>query len=284
MIFWFAKSFALVWVIGLWLAAQAYAEVKVRIDSPVDGAFVANGQVIDVVVRVDGISDVDLKRHIIGILAHASFGDAVPVRVPGGFVSRLVVGSGLRVGNYPVQAVVKTLDGVSFSSKEIVLTIPRKPIVGIRSRFDAVSLSFIGDSDFVQVVGLDSEGREVPLSDADRQKLRFSVSNSAVAGIEGSGRVTARTAGLGWIYVAMGELSAAARLTVDLPSVALRGDFTGDGVVSEVDIAYLRRIFGAPVAGKGDARDLNGDGKIDALDLRTLTTLCTYPRCASTKP
>jgi hypothetical protein len=35
-----------------------------------------------------------------------------------------------------------------------------------------------------------------------------------------------------------------------------------------------------PASSVNDLRDLNGDGKIDALDSRILTTLCTRPRCA----
>jgi len=73
----------------------------------------------------------------------------------------------------------------------------------------------------------------------------------------------------------------AVQLTVSSgPSAAIRGDFNGDGVVDQRDLGIVLAARNTIVAA-GDPRDLDGDGKVTALDARVLTTLCTHARCAT---
>jgi len=57
-------------------------------------------------------------------------------------------------------------------------------------------------------------------------------------------------------------------------------DFTGNGVVDKSDLQKLLDALNAPLLVKGDPRDLNGDGVINALDTRLLVIKCTKPLCA----
>ncbi len=59
------------------------------------------------------------------------------------------------------------------------------------------------------------------------------------------------------------------------------GDLDQDGDVDNADLNSLMTARNTPANGPNDLRDLNGDLKIDALDARKLTLLCTRPRCAT---
>lgn len=55
----------------------------------------------------------------------------------------------------------------------------------------------------------------------------------------------------------------------DVPFTPVVGDYDGDQKVSESDIRLLSRSFGSTLPGG----DLNGDGRVDILDLAILLTL-----------
>ena len=59
------------------------------------------------------------------------------------------------------------------------------------------------------------------------------------------------------------------------------GDIDVDGDVDSDDLNLILAARNTLANGPNDLRDLNGDGKIDALDSRKLVTLCTRPRCAT---
>jgi len=64
------------------------------------------------------------------------------------------------------------------------------------------------------------------------------------------------------------------------PSAPGCGDLNGDGQVDKSDLNILMDALNTPANGPNDARDLNHDGVINALDARILVTLCTHPGCA----
>jgi amidase len=68
-----------------------------------------------------------------------------------------------------------------------------------------------------------------------------------------------------------------ASVTITVPKL---GDVDGDGDVDNNDLNLILAARNTSASSVNDLRDLNGDGKIDALDSRILTTLCTRPRCA----
>jgi hypothetical protein len=61
----------------------------------------------------------------------------------------------------------------------------------------------------------------------------------------------------------------------------LAGDLDNDGDVDLDDLNILLAARDTAAIGPHDPRDLDGDGRITALDARKLTLLCTRPRCAT---
>ncbi len=102
--------------------------------------------------------------------------------------------------------------------------------------------------------------------------------NPGVATIGPDGTVTAVAPGVTMIQAKYG--SATANATIQVNIFELRGDFDGDGDVDQDDINFLLRALNTVSTGPGDPRDLNGDGRIDALDSRILATLCSRTACA----
>lgn len=73
------------------------------------------------------------------------------------------------------------------------------------------------------------------------------------------------------------QLIAAEEFTVNVQKL---GDIDGDNDVDLNDINQILAAKNKPATGSGDLRDLNNDMKIDLLDSRQATLLCTRPRCA----
>jgi hypothetical protein len=68
--------------------------------------------------------------------------------------------------------------------------------------------------------------------------------------------------------------------TVDI-SVPALGDIDGDGDVDRNDLNIVVAARNTPASGPNDLRDLDGNLRVDALDARRLTVLCSRPRCAT---
>ena len=61
----------------------------------------------------------------------------------------------------------------------------------------------------------------------------------------------------------------------------IEGDLDGDDDVDRNDLNIILAARNTAASGVDDARDLDNDGTITALDARKLTLLCTRPRCAT---
>lgn len=120
----------------------------------------------------------------------------------------------------------------------------------------------------------------------NNRMLSFSTTNPGVASVSVDGNIIAQSQGSTVINIQPLDTSSTATASIIVLVLGgnTRGDINGDGIVDLRDITKIRSLLNTPATSPNDARDLNRDGKIDALDLRVLTTLCTYPRCASTKP
>lgn len=142
-----------------------------------------------------------------------------------------------------------------------------------------ISFFYVGEQTQVPVYAKFTDGSSIMVNRSTR--FRVSSDNPSVATINSDGVVTAVGPGTANLVASFGGGSAIAPVVV--PN-NIRGDFDGNGIIDSNDINILKTYLNTIANGPNDARDLNHDGKIDALDLRILTTMCTYPRCASTKP
>lgn len=61
--------------------------------------------------------------------------------------------------------------------------------------------------------------------------------------------------------------------------LSLRGDIDGNGIVNATDLRSLNGYLNQLVTDANRIYDLNNDGRINAVDARLLTTLCTNARC-----
>jgi Tol biopolymer transport system component len=79
-------------------------------------------------------------------------------------------------------------------------------------------------------------------------------------------------------------LNSTSGVPTPLLSNSFNGDLNGDGIIDLKDIAIIQQALNTAANQPYDPRDRNGDGKIDALDMRVLATQCTYDQCASAPP
>ena len=116
-------------------------------------------------------------------------------------------------------------------------------------------------------------------------RVSYASSNTRVAAIVGVGGVRAVAPGLAIINVTFNGEPRGAILTksvrVSVSVFEQRGDLDGDNDVDQDDLSILLKALNTLSTGPGDPRDLNADGKIDAVDARILTNLCSRPRCAT---
>ena len=181
-------------------------------------------------------------------------------------------------GSYSIIALGKTVDGRSLKSETVNITIESSvDPLSLNVEFKAPHLKYQGDRMSLRVYGNMLNGQRVYFDESHR--LQCQSTNPAVAVV-----VTPPCA-----VVAVGEGSATVTATVGGVSttvpvevkLSIRGDFDGDEDVDSDDIGFLTSWRNTVPAPTGDGRDLNNDKKIDALDMRVLTTLCTRPRCAT---
>lgn len=106
----------------------------------------------------------------------------------------------------------------------------------------------------------------------------YAVGNPGVATVTG-GIVQGVNYGRTTMTVSYRQLSQTIPVRIGIFEVF--GDLTGDGAVDQNDLNILLKALNTPATGLGDPRDLNSDGRIDAVDARILTNLCSRSRCAT---
>jgi hypothetical protein len=183
-------------------------------------------------------------------------------------------------GTYEISAITPATsprDSIHAVATNIVVE-PNAPLGGATLSVSPASLSFryAGQSIPVEVY-LKQNGSSSDISDSSQ--LSAMSANSAIAAVQGVYVTAGTSVGATTVTFTLNGLSVI--LPVKNSTSSIRGDLNGDGRVDIDDLNILDAALNTPANGPTDARDLNYDGKIDALDARILTTLCTYPRCAT---
>jgi len=109
--------------------------------------------------------------------------------------------------------------------------------------------------------------------------LTATVADPSIVSVDGATVASGSHDGTTYVEFSLGELSVS--LPVTNEATGLRGDLNGDSKVDIDDLNILDGALNTPANGPSDARDLNHDGIINALDARILVTLCTRPGCAT---
>jgi len=186
--------------------------------------------------------------------------------------------SGVHPGVYTLQALGRSGTGPLIQSAPVKITVesPSDP-VSLNPQPNSVVMIFRGEQNAISIMGKMPDGTLASFNGSSRISCQSTM--PGVVQVKAPCTAIAVTSGTGAITVQVGSVSTNVPVTVQ--QLGLLGDFNGDGQIDTDDINRLTFWRGQSPSPSGDDRDLNHDGKIDALDARVLTTMCTRPRCAT---
>lgn len=273
------KSLFIVMLAVLSLAPTVVvAADDIFISSPVSGTVVIPGQVVQVVVNQRAGLQKAYFDQSFGVLPSPIY-DSQEVMSIDPYVIKIVISKVVSAGDYPLVAFgLRRGGGGAALSKAVKLRVAANIPARIEFWAKYLELRFPGDSVRPLIEAYDATGRRSVVTDAD---VTFEVVNPAVAQIT-NGMLLGVARGTTQLLAKVGTLEAVSEVEVLQPS--RRGDLNGDDIVDVVDVNILKGSLVSPFVGPTDLRDLNKDGRVDALDQSVLMTLCTNPQCVSKTP
>lgn len=253
-------------------ARPAHTQPPIQITSPSTGIRVGPGAPLTVVVTLGpGISVSQMTIAAEDPIGISDFLTAPPFQFP------LTIPTVIRPGLYHLTADGFDSQGQKLQSNSIIIDVePSVSITGLEIRPGILNLRFPGDQAPIRVIGTTAAGGQIDLTYSTL--ITYSTTNSSVSTVSINGVVTA--VGPGRASISVSGPATPFAIPVFVPN-NIRGDLNGDGRVDTDDINILREALNTPSLGPFDARDLNGDGIINALDARLLVSLCTKPGCAT---
>jgi len=264
-------------MISVSIHAAIAQTAALTITSPANGTVVSPGQVITVTVtrsQSSGITRVALND-----------GDWTPLMEGSDpLIFSITVPPAAQAGPFQITAFDFTPRGpvgLGTASAPLVLMVKGPVVTSLGANFRSMHLRFAGVTSQLRLIGYSSPG--TPVSLQNPSAVSYSSQVSSVASVDQSGLVTALGPGQTTI-IAIYTNPNGSKVAVNVPvfvAKSIPGDLNGDGKVDLEDEAILQGAINTTAVGPNDARDLNHDGKINALDARILVTLCTYPRCAT---
>jgi hypothetical protein len=254
--------------------AQAQAIPTLAIVSPVNETVVQAGQTIQVTVNATNVTLLTMEA----VVGTDPLGVSLSQTVSPQQIFSITVPNPLHPGRYFITALGKRASGGTVQSAPVSIIVPiNGPVSSLRVSGNPLVLLFPGDQSGLDVVASTPSG-SVTLTSVN---LSFTSDDPSVASVGSNGIVIGQKPGNTLVHVNYGTGASAVSAGVRvLVGGSVRGDFNGDDRVDTSDIFVLNALLNTRANGPNDARDLNHDGKIDALDARVLTTLCTYARCA----
>lgn len=243
------------------LAGQAGAQ-QVTITSPSSGTMYTPGSTINVTANVTGGTVLGVR---IGVqdIGTSAYQLAPPyflsLTVPSGIVGpRTLFAMGLVANNTAVFSSPVTID-IELSTPPTAITFQQQ----------LVAFGYVGDQERIGVTATFADGSTMDISKST--ELSFTSGNNSLVSVDSSGLMTALGVGNTSVTATFGPLTATLQT---VGPTGVRGDLNGDGFVTQDDLLRLQTMLGETPTGPNDARDLNGDGKIDSLDVQALLTTC----------
>lgn len=271
---WLARRAYLAAIASIWLTACGclYGQSQgpaLRIMSPLSGQSFPTGSTVSVKVEVGSPGQFTEGIYIFGALLRQ--GHNLMQSAP--FETSFTVPAETTPGLYQIVAAGVSTTGVVESQPVSLRINSGYSFESLLVEPLAVELRYAGDRAALQVRGRTVEGRTVYLT--KDTKLVGTIENNKIAAYE-KGAVVA--VGPGSTTLRVGYAQHVVELPVTVASVK-RGDLDADGDIDVDDLNEMQVWIGSVTRSLNDSRDLNGDGRIDALDMRVLTTLCTRTRC-----
>jgi hypothetical protein len=250
------------------LTSLAQNQPSLVITSPSSGSVFAPGQSIPVVVQAVG------SFQLVTVFAQP------PLQTDQGFAQppyqfSVTIPTTASPGPYHIQAFGALAPGKGLKSQDVTVRVENsEPVVSLKTDLSQMIFQFAGEQLPILVTGIFSDGTSSDLSKS--QGISYTSNNTAVAIVNGSGLTTATGGGNADIRVRYGSLFV--DVPVSVPKT-IKGDLNGDGKVDIDDKRMLQDALGMPAKQPVDARDLNGDGVINGLDVEMLVSLCTNRAC-----
>jgi hypothetical protein len=255
------------------LRVFAQGTVSLAITSPINGAVVTAGQALPVSVNIAS----GTYPNGLAVFGQQPIGVTAIQSVTGSTMSfTLTIPSNTPPGSYLITAAGPNSAKALVSSASISVVVERADAPTALSVHPAMAIfRFAGETLPFSVFATFSDGSTIDVTQSTH--LSTTTEDSAFATVK-NGTISAVSSGQTNIDLQYGSITA--KIPVSVPST-IRGDLNGDGIVDKADVALITDALNTPANGPNDARDLNHDGVINALDARIVVTLCTHPGCTS---
>ena len=235
---------------------------EVTITSPANGTLYAPGATINVTATVSGGT-------VIGVKVGAQDMGMSAYQFTAPYSLSLTVPPGI-VGPRNLFAVGLVASETAVFSLPVAIDIePATTPTAINFQQPLVTFGYVGRQRRVDVDATFSDGSTLDVTKSTL--ITFSSADPTKISVDSTGLMTSVATGNTTITVTYGTLKATLQ-TVG-PS-GVKGDLDGDGIVTVQDLLLLESMVGSIPTGPNDARDLNGDGKIDNLDVQSLLAAC----------
>jgi hypothetical protein len=271
-----ALGVALVMLLPVSVSAQTAPVLSIL--SPSNGTVVPAGQSVQVVVSTTNTSLLSGEF----IVSQSPIGTSNIQPASNQVIFNIQIPTSTAPGTYFVNAVGALIQGGitdHTAASSVALVVPVAGAVSaIAANLRTLTLDYAGEQLPIIITATTSQG-SFTIPD---EQLLFTSKNLNIASVASNGVVTGQAPGQTQITVSYASGSSSLSTTVNVQVLGkVQGDLNGDGKVDSDDLTILDSYLNTQANGANDARDLNHDGVINALDARILTTLCTYPRCAT---
>jgi hypothetical protein len=242
----------------------------ITITSPITGAKVSPGQTIAIQVSV-GAGTSFTAVQVVG----KDIGFAPPLSAPPYSFSLTIPSNVIGLETLTALGITSPENGI-FSPDVVIDSETLANATALYLNISQISFQRSGQQMPLNVTGTFDDGSSLNITKSSL--ISYNSADSTVAIVDANGLVTAAGSGKTTVNVMYGKVSAQVQVLV--PN-SMRGDLNGDGRVDKDDLNIILAARNTRATGPHDARDLNGDGVINALDARILVTLCTSQGCAT---